>query len=129
MAKILIVDDEQTIRMLFEYVFADAGHEMLMASNGQEALDLLQSETPAAMLLDISMPVMTGPEFAQNLRKLVPRRPELAGIPYWVMTGEDYISGTTNFGFEKDAGFKGYLPKMTPPEEVLALMTDALGGG
>ncbi|HBA60164.1 MAG TPA: hypothetical protein DCZ92_05000 [Elusimicrobia bacterium] len=129
MAKILIVDDEETIRMLFNYVFADAGHEVFMAQNGREALDLVATLVPDAMLLDVSMPVMTGPEFAHHLRKLAQQKPELANIPYWVMTGEDYMSGVTDFGFEKDAQFKGYLPKMTPPEEVMALMAGALGGG
>jgi CheY-like chemotaxis protein len=127
MAKILIVDDDPSICMLFRYVLADSGHEVETASDGQAALALLEEFTPDAMLLDISMPGMSGPELARGIRKLAAQRPQLARIPYWVMTGENYLSETADFGFEKDKNFMKYIPKMTPPEDVLVMVEAALG--
>ena len=126
MAGILVVDDEKSIRMLFNYVLSEAGYTVKEAENGVQALAVLGSFIPDAILLDIAMPEMRGPEFAANLRRLALRRPELAGIPYLVMTGEDYLSQGPDLGFEKDKGFKGYIPKMTPPEEVLARVGEVL---
>lgn len=120
MAKIMVVDDDSSIRMLFGYVLADAGHTVREAENGVVALAALEVFIPDAILLDIAMPEMRGPEFAANLRRLALRRPELAGIPYLVMTGENYINQGPGLGFEEDKGFKGYIPKMTPPDDVLA---------
>lgn len=125
MAKILVVDDDRSIRMLFNYVLADAGHTVREAENGVVALAVLNDFVPDAILLDIAMPEMRGPEFAASLRRLALRRPELAGIPYLVMTGENYMIQGPGLGFEDDKGFKGYIPKMTPPEEVL-VRVDAL---
>jgi len=120
MSKILIVDDEASIRMLFRCVFEEAGHEVQEAEDGKKALALLEASVPDAMLLDVAMPEMTGPELAAQLRRLAVRRPELKNIPYVVMTGENYIARGVEFGFESDAAFGGYMPKMTPPEEILA---------
>jgi len=120
MARILIVDDEASIRMLFRCVFEEAGYEVLEAEDGKKALALLETVVPDSMLLDVAMPEMTGPELAVQLRRLAARRPELRKIPYVVMTGENYIARGAEFGFESDTSFGGYMPKMTPPEEILA---------
>ncbi|MBI5745055.1 MAG: response regulator [Elusimicrobia bacterium] len=127
MAKILIVDDEGSIRMLFRCVFEDAGHEVAEAENGAVALASIQAGVPDAMLLDVAMPEMTGPELAAQLRKLASRRPELRNIPYMVLTGENYMIRGAEFGFEEDPKFGGYLPKMTPPEDILAKLQELLG--
>lgn len=125
MAKILIIDDDEALRLMFEQVFVEAGHEVSLAANGREALERLNALIPDIILLDIEMPVMTGPEFAVNLRRLAARRPELA-IPYMVMTGRDYKGELANFGFKKDRCFINYIPKMTPIEEIARLVSSAL---
>lgn len=119
MAKVLITDDDMTIRELFKYVFLDAGHEILEASNGREALGLLAAETPEFMVLDVSMPEMTGSEFIQALSRLALREPRLKGIPFVVMTGENYLEAELNRVFATVQGFVCFFPKMTPPEKVL----------
>lgn len=126
MAKILVVDDEITIRMLYVYVFQDAGHTVMEAENGRKALELIEKSVPDAMLLDVDMPLMRGPELAAELRRLAVSRPELGKIPYIVMTGVNYAAEGAGFAFERDKSFKGYVPKMTPPEQVLAMIEEAL---
>lgn len=126
MARILIVDDEKSIRMLYYFLLSDAGHTVVEAETGVQALSVLEEIVPDVILLDVAMPEMRGPEFAANLRTMARRRPELSGIPYFVMTGENYMGHGAEFGFEADPGFMGYIPKMTPPEEVLSRLEAVL---
>ena len=126
MAKILIVDDEPSIIALFQYVCVDAGHTVETAENGQAAMKKLETFLPDFILLDISMPEMTGPEFVRHWDKAAFSRPALRDIPFMVMTGENYINPPVPFGFEKKKNFKSFVPKMTNPTEVLDMITATL---
>lgn len=126
MAKILIVDDEESIRMLFQYTFADAGHTVETAENGRAALEKLDTFVPDFILLDIAMPEMTGPEFVKNWDRKALSRPELRDIPFLVMTGENYLNPAVPLGFGDKKNFKSFVAKMTNPDEVLAQVTDIL---
>jgi len=119
MANILIVDDEPSIRELFRYVFEEAGHAVALAGNGSEALELLQEELPEFILLDVAMPVMSGREFVGELARLGARDGRFRGIPFVVMTGENYLDKELNEVFTSAAGFVCFFPKMIPPDEVL----------
>jgi len=70
--KILIVDDEAHIRMLIEQTLEeleDEGVEFLTADNGATALDIIQSETPELVFLDVMMPKMNGMEVCRRVKK------------------------------------------------------------
>ena len=56
--KILVVDDEDDIRMLVEDRMKRAGYETVLASDGQEGLRLFYSDRPDLVILDITMPVI-----------------------------------------------------------------------
>ncbi len=60
--KILVVDDEEPLRVLYKKELEREGYEVLVASNGKEALLRLQEENPDLIVLDIIMPVMDGME-------------------------------------------------------------------
>lgn len=60
MKKILIVDDEPNILMTLEYTFKKKNFLVYIARDGQEALDLLKTEQPNIILLDIMMPKVDG---------------------------------------------------------------------
>ncbi len=66
--KILIVDDEPNILVSLEYLMKREGYEVLLARDGQEALDVLRREHPRLVLLDVMMPGMSGFEVCQELR-------------------------------------------------------------
>jgi CheY-like chemotaxis protein len=69
MARILVVDDDSVIRELLVEVLEDeSGHDVITASNGQEALDQLERHTVDAIVCDINMPVMDGFELVRNVR-------------------------------------------------------------
>jgi two-component system chemotaxis response regulator CheY len=126
MAKILIVDDEPSIRELYNFIFSDAGHEVLQAENGQAALETLQEHTPDFMVVDVSMPVMTGKEFITELWRRARTDGRLSKIPFCVMTGENFMEAELNSAFATMPGFVCYFPKMVVPEQVLAKAEEEL---
>jgi DNA-binding response OmpR family regulator len=70
--KILIVDDEAHIRMLIEQTLEDLedeGVEFFSADNGQAALELIQSEKPNLVFLDVMMPKMNGMDVCRKVKQ------------------------------------------------------------
>jgi CheY-like chemotaxis protein len=78
-----VIDDETDTHEMLAALLERAGYSVATASNGHEALLLLDSIRPDMILLDIQMPVMNGPEFRQAQR----RDDALIRIPTVVMTG------------------------------------------
>jgi CheY-like chemotaxis protein len=60
--KILVVEDEEGLRLLYEEELKGEGYEVLTASNGREAIQKVEEEKPDLIVLDIVMPVMDGME-------------------------------------------------------------------
>jgi len=67
--RILIADDEPTLRSLLKTNLRLEGFETLTASNGEEALRVIREETPDVVLLDVMMPVMDGWQVLEELSK------------------------------------------------------------
>jgi DNA-binding response OmpR family regulator len=69
MAKILLAEDEEVLRMLVVDTLEDEGHEVDEACDGEEAYDLIQKNSYDLILVDYMMPVYTGLELIQMVRK------------------------------------------------------------
>ena len=70
--KLLIVDDEVHIRMLIEQTLEgleDEGVSFLTAENGEQALEIIQAESPQLVFLDVMMPKMNGMEVCRRVKK------------------------------------------------------------
>ena len=67
-ARVLVVDDDASIRGLLEVTFVTEGLEVETARNGQEAVDAALLDPPACIVLDVMMPVMDGFEAAEVLK-------------------------------------------------------------
>jgi DNA-binding response OmpR family regulator len=113
--KILIVDDETHIRLLIEQTLEeleDEGVELLMATNGEDALHLIQAERPQLVFLDVMMPRMNGFDVCQAVKQ------ELG-------YDDVYIIMLTAKGQELDkqrgqtAGADLYMTKPFDPDELL----------
>ena len=63
--KILVVDDERVIRDILHDVLVNEGYDVVLASNGEEAVKLARRENPRVILLDIKMPGVNGIEGRQ----------------------------------------------------------------
>ena len=85
--KILIADDDALNRKLLADVLSARGHELLLAENGQEAVDRAKEGHPDLILLDLMMPVMDGTAFLQRLRK----DPSKVDVPVVVCTGKKLL--------------------------------------
>ena len=69
---ILLVDDEDTIRLFLEKTLRDEGYEALTASTGAEAIEITRSELPDLVLLDLKLPDMSGLEVLRQIKEEVP---------------------------------------------------------
>ncbi|SDW40088.1 two-component system, response regulator, stage 0 sporulation protein F [Marininema mesophilum] len=67
--KVLVVDDQFGIRVLLKEVFSREGFQVLQAANGNVALEIIQTEDPDLILLDMKMPGMDGLELLRHLRQ------------------------------------------------------------
>lgn len=69
MAKILVAEDDKFLASAYRVKLSKAGHEIKIASDGQEALDILNTFTPDVILLDLIMPVKDGFVVLEELKK------------------------------------------------------------
>ncbi|HET9955111.1 MAG TPA: ATP-binding protein, partial [Polyangiaceae bacterium] len=116
---ILVADDEETVRTISERVLNQAGFDVLLASDGTEALALYRANSSkvSLVLLDMTMPGMTGKEVFEAIRNVRSDARVLLTSGY---TEEDV---TSNFAARSLSGF---LPKPWLPGELLAAIKRAL---
>jgi two-component system, sensor histidine kinase and response regulator len=110
--KILIVDDEESLRLLLTSYLEDSGYEAVGVENGIECLQMVQSYLPDLIILDVHMPIMNGFQTAVELRKIK----ALERIPIIFLTGASTPTALKE-GFE--AGGDEYLYKPINTEELL----------
>ncbi len=80
--RILVVDDDEDIRVIVRTLLANAGYETSCAASGREALELVSSLRPDVVLLDVGMPEMSGWQVCAALRS----QPETAALPVVMLT-------------------------------------------
>jgi two-component system cell cycle sensor histidine kinase/response regulator CckA len=99
--RILVVDDEEQVRMLLMRGLQEGDYDVLEASGPQEAIALLEQEAGQVQLVltDISMPVMSGVELAERIRSSWPSLPVLfvSGHPYDVVTRDQQTIAADRF--------------------------------
>lgn len=81
--KVLVVDDEHQIRDLLNAFLTNEAYEVILASNGKEAIELAGRENPDVILLDLKMPEINGIEVCQRLKA----EPKTRFIPVIAITG------------------------------------------
>lgn len=114
---VLVIDDEPGIRKVVSLVLASAGDKVMTAASGQEAVDLLAgaqvADAVALILLDVSMPGMSGRELRRRLRTLVPR----ARVVYF-----------TGYAFEATDASDRVVDKPVTEAQLLRAVRGALDG-
>jgi DNA-binding response OmpR family regulator len=110
--KILTVDDSKTIRMIVKKAFSQYNCDLYEAENGVEGLALANKEVPDLIILDITMPVMTGIEMLEKLKA----EKELKDIPVIMLTAE---SGKENVMKIVKMGVKDYIVKPFKGEQLV----------
>lgn len=120
MPRILIIDDEPMLLELFRHVFEKAGHEVLLADNGKQALKTIEKTVPDFIVLEASMPETAAGEFIAALKNKVPLNRKNKNIPFLILTGGDIKQLELSEVFSSAKGFTGFLSKMTPPKQLLS---------
>ncbi|MBQ4901299.1 response regulator [Paenibacillus sp. Marseille-P2973] len=70
--KVLIVDDQNGIRILLMEVFSSEGYKTYQAANGKLALEIVRSDSPDLVLLDMKIPGMDGLEILKHIKEVNP---------------------------------------------------------
>lgn len=110
--KLLVVDDVQTNVLLLKALLGKEGYGILVANNGQEALEVIRNENPDLILLDVMMPGMDGFEVAERLKSEEFR----CEIPIIFLTALDDTQSIVN-GFKLGAG--DFISKPFRKEELM----------
>jgi CheY-like chemotaxis protein len=121
MPRALVVEDNLTDRDMMRRLLVGEGWEVIVASNGREALDRLKSEDHNLILLDLMMPEMDGFEFLAEFRKT----PKFASTPVIVVTAADLSLEDRR---RLDGGVEHILQKAAPSrEDFLRQIRDLIG--
>lgn len=113
---ILIADDESIIRMGLKSMLVGMGHQVIAATNGREAIRMVESHRPDLAILDIQMPYTDGLQAARAIMSATP-------LPILILTAfseHDLVDRAT------DLPIQGYLIKPIQPEELSAAITVAV---
>ncbi|MEL6126883.1 MAG: response regulator [Pseudomonadota bacterium] len=115
MTRVLAVDDTRALRNMLTDCLERAGHEVLVASDGQEALEQLRAHAPDIVITDLNMPRMNGLEF------IAAARAEPAGreVPMLLLTTETAQDLKDK---AREVKATGWLAKPFDPDQILSLV-------
>jgi DNA-binding response OmpR family regulator len=118
---IVVADDDEDILTLVAFRLRRAGHEVITAADGEEALGLVATYTPDLIILDVRMPKMTGIDVVRALRRI----DETREVPVILLTAS-VQDDSVQIGF--DAGADEYIKKPFSPHELVARVDEILAG-
>jgi two-component system cell cycle response regulator DivK len=117
--RILIVEDQADNRRILHDLLSTAGYDIIIAENGQEALEIVPRERPDLILMDIQLPILDGYEATRRIKA----DPILRAIPIIVITSYA-LSGDESKA--KAAGCDAYVAKPFSPRALLAKVREFL---
>ncbi|MDX6722913.1 MAG: two-component system, OmpR family, phosphate regulon response regulator PhoB [Solirubrobacteraceae bacterium] len=120
MAKVLIADDQPTMRQLVRLTLESGHFEILEAPDGDAALELARRELPDLVFLDWTMPGMAGVDVCRALRD----DPATEGMRIVMLTARSQPSDRDH---ARDMGADDYITKPFSPIELLEKVRDVLG--
>jgi CheY-like chemotaxis protein len=118
---ILIIENEASNRILIERVLSTRGYRCISASNGLEALDMLEREQVSLILTDLSMPIMDG----YHTTRLIRERPGMARVPIVAVTA---YAQSDESEAALQIGCNEYLTKPFKPRQLLEVVDRLLPG-
>ncbi len=110
MYKVLIVEDEDILRRAYVNIFTIEKFKVAEASNGQIALEKIESFKPHIIILDILMPVMGGIEFLEKVN-LIKQYPDTKVLVLSNLSDKDTVSQITSLGASKHMVKSSLSPK------------------
>ncbi|MEX2466398.1 MAG: response regulator [Gemmatimonadota bacterium] len=119
MAKILVIDDEASVRTALSRILSADGHEVLEASNGAEATGIVEGENVDMVFTDIFMPEMDGIEFVLWVVERFPDCPVVA------MSGGGATPMGSVLGDARALGAVDVVEKPLDPERIRGIVREA----
>lgn len=117
---VLIVEDEEPLGKLYKSIFEKAGYNVVVANDGQAAIDYMNSHKPDALILDIFMPVVNG----ITVLKTIKTKQGNIGLPVIVVTNVE------NFSIENEiskVGVTAYILKSgSKLEDIVKKVSEAI---
>jgi twitching motility two-component system response regulator PilH len=120
MALILIADDSPTEVYVQKKILERHNHQVIVAENGEQAIELAQTKRPALILMDVVMPVLNGFQATRRLSK----DPETASIPVVIVSSKNQETDRL-WGLRQ--GAKGYLSKPVNEDELIREINALMG--
>jgi DNA-binding response OmpR family regulator len=117
MARILVADDDAFILQFIDKVLRSQDHETILTSNGEQALDMFQQNTPDLVLLDVIMPKLDGFQVCQQIRSRDPL------VPILMLTARMQVENKVK---GLDSGADDYITKPFDRFELIARIQSAL---
>jgi len=118
-AKVLVVDDIQSNRLLLDAVLEDYDFEVLFAENGQRAVDIAKSEVPDIIIMDIRMPIMDG----YKATKILKEKYKTRNIPVIAFTAS-VVFNDASIMYQK--GFDAFLTKPLDADDLIGTLANYL---
>jgi CheY-like chemotaxis protein len=115
--KILIIDDDPAVRYTLGRVLVHAGHSVSIAPDGEQGLDIYESDCPEVIVTDLIMPRKGGLETIERIRRLNPK------VKIIAISGGMRISQRDGLAKALAAGADTILAKPFTPAELLATVT------
>lgn len=119
MARIAVIDDEESVRRLLKLVLELAEHEVLVANDGVQGLDVVRSQHPDLIVLDVMMPSMDGLTMLKQLHA----EEKAQGIPVLVLTAATLSAVTVEL---LQSGADQVMTKPFDPAKVVVAVNDLL---
>lgn len=118
---VLIADDEPNIVISLEFLLEQAGYQVLVAHDGQEALEAIKRQTPDLVLLDVMLPRLSGFDVCQKIRE----NPDWQEMRVVMLTAKGReVEVSKGLALGADA----YITKPFSTQELLAEIGAQLGG-
>jgi DNA-binding response OmpR family regulator len=117
--KILVIDDSNTTLLLLEWAFKGEGYDVLIAESVGEAMKILQQNKPDLVLLDLSMPDVSGYDFLKMKPEL-----NLTDVPVLVVSAFDSQESVKQ---TKELGAAEFIPKPFVVAKILKTAKKYLG--
>ena len=120
MKRILVVDDDESLRRVMQMQLEEAGYEVLAVSQGQDALALMEDTTPALVITDLKMPGISGLDLLRKLREAYPETTVIMITAF----------GTVSTAVEAmKAGAYDYITKPVDYEQLMLVVNRAMERG
>lgn len=121
MARILVIDDELQVRELLQDILEEAGYEVVLSSDGKEAIEVQQNEPADLIITDLIMPEKEGIETIRELKKLFP------DVTIVAMSGGGVVGPKAYLKIAQGVGAKWTFTKPIERDKLLQGIRDLLG--